>query len=202
MMAMGGIMFAGAMMPEFRVGDSSFPGTTIADLVDTSRIEVTAKLPERDRANVALGQSAAVIVDGLPSSTLEGKVRAVSSVASRRMFEAGGTRQFDIAFEILRAPEQVWPGTSAAITINGPTFEEALSIPRAAVFDVKGMPTVYVRTASGFEPRSVKVKAWTETAALVEDIDPSALVALVDPTKSGDRMQVRPAAAPTPGVAP
>lgn len=203
MMAMGGIIFSGAVMPEFRVGDSSSSGNAIADLVDTSRVEVTAKLSERDRANVEAGQPAAVVVDGLPAASLEGKVRAVSSVASRRMFEAGGTRQFDIALEILRAPERVWPGTSAAITIRGATFQDALSVPRAAVFDAGGTPTVYVRSATGFEPKPVKVRAWTETVAVIEDIDPAALVALVDPTKdTGPRPPSGGSASPTVGVAP
>jgi cobalt-zinc-cadmium efflux system membrane fusion protein len=203
MMALGGVVFSGAIMPEFRVGDSSFPGTAIADLVDTERVEVTAKLSERDRANIEPGQSASVVVDGLPASTLEGKVRAVSSVASRRVFDAAGTRQFDIAFEILGAPEGVRPGTSAAITINGPTFDQALSVPRAAIFDVKGTPTVYVRSSNGFDARPVKVRAWTETAAVIEDIDPTALVALVDPTKSTDaRRAANTAPAAATSVAP
>jgi multidrug resistance efflux pump len=184
MMAMGGVIFAGAVMPDYRVGDSAFPGSAIADLVDTSRLEVIAKLSERDRANVDAGQPAAVAVDGLPGAALEGRVRAVSSVASRRMFEAGGTRQFDIAFDIVRAPWQVWPGTSAAVTISGATFADALSIPRSAVFDVAGTPTVYVRTPSGFEPRPVNVRAWTETLAVVDDLAERTLVALIDPAKA------------------
>jgi hypothetical protein len=190
-------------MPEYRVGDSSFPGQPIADLIDTSRVEVMAKLPERDRANVENGQAVSVVVDGIPKATLEGSVRSVSSVASRRMFESGGTRQFDIAFEILKAPERVWPGTSAAIVINGATFENALSVPRAAVFDVRGTPTVYVRTPTGFDARAVKVRAWTDAVAVVEDLDPSALVALVDPMKDGAGGK-RPASGPVPaaGVAP
>jgi multidrug efflux pump subunit AcrA (membrane-fusion protein) len=202
MMAMGGVMFSGAVLPEFRIGDATFSGTAIADLVDTSRVEVTAKLSERDRANVETGQTAAVVVDGLPAEPLQGQVRSVSSVASRRMFEAGGTRQFDIAFEILQAPTRVWPGTSAAITISGARYEDALSVPRAAVFDVGGTPTVYVRAAGGFDARPVKVRAWTETVAVVEDIDPAALVALVDPTKGGARSAPAAAAGPATGVAP
>jgi multidrug efflux pump subunit AcrA (membrane-fusion protein) len=203
MMAMGGVMFAGAVLPDFRVGDSAFPGTAIADLVDTSRVEVTAKLSERDRANVEPGQNAAVVVDGLPASALEGKVRNVSSVASRRVFEAGGTRQFDIAFDIVKSPAQVWPGTSAAITINGATYDDALSIPRSAVFDVAGTPTVYVRTAGSFAPVPAKVRAWTDTLAVIEDVPESALVALVDPTKSEPAARgAASAASPSPGVSP
>ena len=96
----------------------------------------------------------------------------------------------------------MWPGTSAAITINGARFDDALSVPRAAVFDVGGTPTVYVRSAAGFDPRPVKVRAWTETVAVVEDIDPAALVTLVDPTRSSSRSTIPGSSAPTPGVAP
>src|SRR5260221_14652626 len=50
--AFGGIYFGGAM-PEYRVGDAAFSGQPIADVIDTARVEVTAKLSEQDRANVA-----------------------------------------------------------------------------------------------------------------------------------------------------
>jgi multidrug efflux pump subunit AcrA (membrane-fusion protein) len=199
MMAMGGVIFSGAVMPDFRVGDSAFPGSPIADLVDTSRVEVMAKLSERDRANVDMGQHASVVVDGLPKAALAGKVRAVSSVASRRVFEAGGTRQFDIAFEILESPTRVWPGTSAAITITGATFDDALSVPRSAVFDVSGTPTVYVRSGNRFDPHPIKVRAWTETLAVIENVPEAALVALIDPTK-GDRAGATRSTTPVPGA--
>jgi len=96
-MAFGGIGFPG--MPEYRVGDSTVTGQTVADVFDTSQVEVTAKLSERDRANVAPGQAVEVSVDAAPAAKLRGTVRAVSGVASRSMFETG-TRQFDIAFDV------------------------------------------------------------------------------------------------------
>ena len=50
--AFGGIYFGGAM-PDYRVGDAAFAGQPIAEVIDSSQIEVTAKLPEQDRANVS-----------------------------------------------------------------------------------------------------------------------------------------------------
>jgi len=194
MMALGGVIFQGAVMPEYRPGDSAFPGTIVAELVDTSRVEVTAKLSEQDRATVAPGQTVDIRVDASPDLRLAGTVKAISSVASRQMFEAA-TRRFDIAFEI---PESapVRPGVSAALVIAGPVFEDALHVPRAAVFDVSGAPTVYVRSAAGFEPRAVTVRARTETVAVIEGLDPTAVVALVNPVgASGGK-------APTGPVAP
>src|SRR5581483_308003 len=119
-MAFGGIFFGGAM-PDYRVGDAAFSGQPIADVIDSSHIEVTAKLPEQDRANVAPGQAVEVAVDALPNAVLRGTVRAVSGVASRGLFDAG-TRQFDIAFDV-SGNRDVRPGVSASIAIAGQTYD-------------------------------------------------------------------------------
>jgi multidrug resistance efflux pump len=183
--AFGGIYFGGAM-PDFRVGDAAFAGQPIADVIDSSRVEVTAKLAESDRANVSPGQAVEVAVDALPDATLRGTVRTVSGVASRGIFDAG-TRQFDIAFDVTGNPA-VRPGVSAAIVISGQAYDNVLYIPRTAVFEVGGRPIVYVRSGGGFDAHEVRVRAWTDSVAVVENIEASAEVALVDPnTPSGAR---------------
>jgi HlyD family secretion protein len=183
--AFGGIGFPG-MMPDFRVGDAAFAGQPIADVIDASRIEVTAKLSEQDRANVAPGQTAEVAVDALPDAMMRGTVRTVSGVASRGIFDAG-TRMFDIAFNVTGNPA-VRPGVSAAIAISGQAYDNVLYIPRTAVFDVSGKPTVYIRAGSSFDAHEVRVRAWTDSLAVVENIEPSAEVALVNPNSpSGAR---------------
>ena len=89
-MAFGGIVFSGSAMPDIESGDAANPGTLIAELIDTTRVEVTAKLAEADRANVTPGQAVEIRVDASPDIRLTGTVRAVSGVASRQMFEGGG----------------------------------------------------------------------------------------------------------------
>jgi HlyD family secretion protein len=195
-MAFGGVLFQGAVVPEFRVGDVTNPGALIGDLIDTSRIEVTAKLPENDRANVNKGQAVKISVDAVPDARLDGTVRAVSGVASRQMFESGSTRRFDIAFDVAGDVSRIRPGVSAALEIAGPSFDNALSVPRPAVFDVAGKSTVYVRTANGFEPREIKVRAFTSTVAVIEGVDENAEVALVNPN-SASGTQARPQPAPS-----
>jgi len=192
-MAFGGIGFPG--MPEYRVGDSTFTGQTIADVFDTSQIEVTAKLSERDRANVAPGQKVEVKVDAAPAAKLRGTVRTVSGVASRSIFDTG-TRQFDIAFDVDGRVE-VRPGVTAAISIAGPSFDDVLYVPRTAVFDAAGKPTVYVRADGGFAAREIRVRAWTDSFAVIENIDPAAEIALVDPNaRAGARPRAPTPAAP------
>jgi multidrug resistance efflux pump len=194
--AFGGIVFSGTAMPEYRVGDSTFAGQTIADVFDTSEVEVTAKLSERDRANVAPGQAVEVAVDALPGATLRGTVRTVSGVASRSMFDAG-TRQFDISFDV-SGQVRVRPGASAAISISGPTFENVLFVPRTAVFDAAGKPMVYLRNADGFDAKEIRIRAWTDSVAIVENIDPSAEIALVNPNAASGTRPLPPQAPAAP----
>jgi len=180
-------------MPDYRVGDAAFAGQPIAEVIDSSHVEVTAKLAEQDRANVSPGQTVEVAVDALPDARLRGTVRSVSGVASRGLFDAG-TRQFDIAFDVTSNPS-VRPGVSAAIAISGAAYDNVLYIPRTAVFEVSGRPTVYVRTGGSFDAHEVRVRAWTDSVAVVENIEPSAEVALVDPnTPAGGRAKTPPQA--------
>jgi multidrug resistance efflux pump len=192
--AFGGIYFGGAM-PDYRVGDATFAGQSIADVVDSSEVEVTAKLSEQDRANVAPGQPVEVSVDALPDAKLLGTVRAVSGVASRGIFDAG-TRQFDITFAVA-SRAGVRPGVSAGIAIAGPAYDNVLYVPRTAVFEVAGKPTVYVRSTGGFDAHEVRVRAWTDAVAVIENIDASAEVALINPNSpSGSRPKPQAPAAP------
>jgi hypothetical protein len=63
------------------------------------------------------------------------------------------------------------------------------------VFDVSGKPTVYVRTGGGFDAHEVRVRAWTDSLAVVENIEQSAEVALVNPNSpSGARPKTAPPA--------
>jgi hypothetical protein len=126
---------------------------------------------------------------------MAGAVRAVSGVASRGIFDAG-TRQFDITFDVA-GKGGVRPGVSAAIAIAGQAYDNVLYIPRTAVFEVAGKPTVFVRSAAGFDAREVHVKAWTDSVAIVENVDPSAEVALVNPNApSGSRAKASAPPAP------
>jgi multidrug resistance efflux pump len=170
-------------MPDYRVGDAAFSGQPIADVVDTSHVEVAAKVPEVDRVNIEAGRPVEVDVDALPQAKLTGTVRAVSGVAARQLFDAG-TRQFDVIFDVSGA-SAVRPGITASIAIAGPTLENVLYVPRTAVFDASGTPTVYVRRGASFEPHAVHVRALTDAYAVVENVDASAEVALVDPNASG-----------------
>src|SRR2546426_5492273 len=53
-------------------------------------------------------------------------------------------------------------GFSAKLTAFGEKFPGSLSIPREAVFEQDGKMRVYVEHNGGFEPREVKVRAFSD----------------------------------------
>ncbi|HMD35217.1 MAG TPA: HlyD family efflux transporter periplasmic adaptor subunit, partial [Vicinamibacterales bacterium] len=177
----------GITLPDYRVGDSVGSGRTLADVIDTSNIEVSAKITEQDRANVSAGQAVELVVDTLPDAKLRGSVRTVSGVASRQMWSSDSTRKFDVVFEVTGDP-RVRPGATTQIRIDGPALENVLYVPRQAVFDNAGRATAYVKSGDAFDARDVKVIAWTDSLAVVESLEAGMEVALVNPNaRSGSR---------------
>jgi HlyD family secretion protein len=198
--ALGGFCCVPGMTPDYRVGDSVSSGRPLADVIDTSRIEVSAKVPEQDRANITAGEAVDVSVDALPNGRLRGSVRTVAGVASRQMWAADSMRKFDVTFDVAGDP-RVRPGVTAQIAISGPSLENVVYIPRQAVFDASGRPTVYIRSHDAFEPRDVRVTTWTESLAVVDNLEPGIEVALINPngrnvTGSGSRQRQQQPPAP------
>ena len=121
--------------------------------------------------------------------------RSAASAASRRAACSTRARASSTSRSTSRANPAVRPGVSAAIAISGAAYDNVLYVPRTAVFDVSGRPTVYIRSTGGFDAHEVRVRAWTDSVAVVENIEPAAEVALVNPnTPSGARAKTPPQA--------
>src|SRR4029077_19437755 len=84
--AMGGMMIWGMSMPEYREGDSVWPGRPVADVIESGRMEMRAQVDENDRANLTEGQDATVEVDAIAGQKFPAKVGALAGLASRAGF--------------------------------------------------------------------------------------------------------------------
>lgn len=181
--AMGGIMFYGMVLPEYRAGDSVYPGRPVADVIENGRMEVRARVDENDRANLAEGQPAVVEIDALPGETFPARVGALSGLAARTgAFESSGvTRLFDVTFQFDRVDPRMKAGGSARVTVEGREIPAALSLPRQAVFQKNGKAYARVKTGDRFEEREITVVLRTESRVVVEGLAEGTEVALVDP---------------------
>jgi len=182
--AAGGMYFGGMTLPEYRSGDNTAAGRALLDVYDLSSMQLRVKVNELARANVAVGQAAEVISDGLPGARFNAKVSTVAgNVNTSEWWDVSGpSRMFDASLTLDKADPRLRPGTTVRAVLRGKKVDGVLQVPLQAVRQKNGKPIVYVQTPAGFETRDVKVVYRTESRAGLEGITEGTVVALVDPT--------------------
>jgi RND family efflux transporter MFP subunit len=174
--------FSGMILPQYREGDTTFSGRNIADIVESGKMEVRAKVTETDRDNLKEGQKATVQIDALPGRTFTAKVGALGGNASRgSFFETSAVRQFDVGLQLDALDPQMRAGSSLRVVIDGQELPSALHVPRQAVFEKNGKNYVFLQTGERFDRRDVKVVNRTESRAVISGLNEGAVIALVDP---------------------
>ena len=196
--AMGGMMIWGAAMPEYREGDTVWPGRSVADVIEAGQMELRAKVDENERANLTQGQEASVEIDSIPGEAFNARLGALSGSANRSgMFEtASTTRQFDVTLQFEKPDPRMRGGVSAWVTLEGKSVSDALTVPRQAIFQKNAKTYVYVKTGDGFEQREIKVVQRTESRAAIEGLSEGTEVALIDPDAARASSSGAPAASP------
>jgi HlyD family secretion protein len=179
----GGFFMDGMTLPDYHVGDQVNPGSSIAEVIDSSRLEISAQVGETDRTNLKTGQAVEIKVDALPGETFAGKVRTVGGATARQFWDDSTKHKFDVAIQLDRADPRLRPGFEAQLSILGDHLTRAVSLPAEAVFDHDGKKIVYCERGRGFEMQEVKVRALSEGRAILEGIPVGTVVALVNPDK-------------------
>src|SRR3977135_1274960 len=62
----GGFFMDGMTLPDYHVGDQVNPGSSIAEVIDISHLEVSAQVSETDRINLKAGHPEALKIDAVP----------------------------------------------------------------------------------------------------------------------------------------
>src|SRR5260370_2228077 len=78
----GGFFMDGMTLPDYHVGDQGNPGSSFAEVIDISRLEVSAHVSETDRLNLKAGQSVEIKIDALPAETFSAKVQTVAGATT------------------------------------------------------------------------------------------------------------------------
>ena len=177
----GDFFFGGMSIPDYHEGDQTNPGSAIARVIDPKDMEVTAKIAERDRGNLKVGQTVDLQFDALPGSSLRGTVKTIGAMASHNFWddEIGGV--FDITVQVPGSDPRLRAGFTVQVVVVGDVQKGVLYVPRQALFMNEGKRVIYVKNGSGFEAREVKVAAETESRAAIAGLSDGAEVALVNP---------------------
>src|SRR5437868_8841934 len=96
----GGFFMWGMTLPDYHVGDQVNPGSSIAEVIDISHLDVSAQVGETDRINLKAGQSVEIKVDALPGETFWGKVQTVGGATSHEFWDENARHKFDVAVQL------------------------------------------------------------------------------------------------------
>jgi multidrug efflux pump subunit AcrA (membrane-fusion protein) len=177
-----GSAWTGMVVPEYRAGDTVWPGRPVADVFHELGLELIAKVTEYDRAHLSAGQKAEVAIQAVQGTPLPATIKTVAG-ASRRsdFFGWDSTRMFDVTFQITGGTAHLRPGLTTQVRVTGDPIRGARYLPRQALFEQDGKPVVFVRRGRSFEPRPVKISDRTETHVVVADLPVGTEVALRNP---------------------
>nr|WP_202844652.1 efflux RND transporter periplasmic adaptor subunit [Luteimonas saliphila] len=105
-------------------------------IVDSSRLEATLNVPEREIAKLKPGQAVELIADALPGKRFTGTVDRVSPVVDT------GTGTFRVV-AAFAGDGGLQPGMFSRLSINYDQRADALVVPRVALLEDGGAPAVY-----------------------------------------------------------
>ncbi len=117
------------VVPEYRAGDTVFPGRPVADVLHASGLELVAKVTEYDRAHLNAGQKAEVAIHAVQGATLPATIKTVAG-ASRRsdFFGWDSTRMFDVSLQVTGGTANLRPGLTTHVRVTGDPIKKARGI--------------------------------------------------------------------------
>jgi HlyD family secretion protein len=167
----------------FKVGDSVWPNSVVAEIPDLSTLEMKAKLEEIDRGRIAADQDARILVDPFPEKPFPGKVTAISPLVEQG-FDWPPTRNFRAFVKFTDLDPRLRPAMNSQVDIIVERIPVAISVPASAVFTRQGRPTVYVAEKNEWLPHEVEILARNPDEVAIKGISEGTKVSLVEPESS------------------
>jgi multidrug efflux pump subunit AcrA (membrane-fusion protein) len=153
-------------------GTTVSPNTSIATLSVTGNPEITARIPEREIAQLRTGLKAEVSLQAYPGEIFSATISHVSPV-----FDAPSRKKLiTLAFD--RNDSRINAGMFARIKINTRTYDNVLTVPTEALVNKRGEIAVYVlqdtitnlpRVEKRGVETGVTLNGWTEIRADLEE---------------------------------
>ncbi|HAX48422.1 MAG TPA: efflux RND transporter periplasmic adaptor subunit [Ignavibacteria bacterium] len=132
-------------------GEMSAPGSPIVNIIDISRVKVSAGVPEMYLTKIKMGQSVNVTVDVLPGVEFEGKISYVAPSLQ------GSSRTFEVEVVISNSQKLLKPGMNANVLILESTQPNSVAIQQDLIVDYGEEQYVYIANGDIAQKRVLKL---------------------------------------------
>jgi membrane fusion protein (multidrug efflux system) len=146
-----------------KVGNTISVNDPTFEVTDLEPLLAEVHIPEREFAKLRRDQAAGIVVDALAGARFAGRVERISPTLD----PATGT--FKATIEVLDPGHQLKPGMFARIGIVLERRPQALRIPRGAIIEAEGAPTVFIANGDKAEQRAIRTGL--TNAGLIEVIE-------------------------------
>lgn len=143
--------FAGVVASRnVRLGQTLQPGTAAFRVTNATPLKAQVFVPERELRRLRKGQPAAIQVDALTGRSFPARVTLVSPTVDAQ------TATFKVTVEVDDPGAELKPGMFARVGIVFDRRPDALQIPRVALLDAEGAPSLFVVEDGVARQRSVR----------------------------------------------
>jgi HlyD family secretion protein len=166
-----------------KVGEQAWPGDDIAEIPILAEMEAEVFVLEADGGGLAEGQKATVVIESQPIVEYAATVKTVDKLAKPRQ-RGVPVQYFAVTLKLERTdPAVMKPGQRVRGTLILDR-NEAVVVPRQAVFEKEGKTVVYRLGATGFEPVAVELGSSSAGRVVVDKgLAAGDRIALRDPTR-------------------
>jgi len=166
---------------KWQIGDQPWAGTYLIELPDLNEMMAEVKINEVDIAKITIGMEVEIKPDAYSDTTFSGKVITVANLAQNKDAKSK-IKIFPVQIKIEGKSRNLLPGLTVSCKMKISEMTGVLYIPIEAVFKDQGSEFVYVRSASGFKRKDIKIGSVNADFAVVTDgLEENEELALTDP---------------------
>ncbi|MFB3902830.1 MAG: efflux RND transporter periplasmic adaptor subunit [Acidobacteriota bacterium] len=167
-----------------QVGDESFGGQVLVEIVDLAVLQARIYVLERDGGHLAKGQEVVIRLDAVPEKEFHGKIRNASTLAAA-LERNSPLKYFTCDAEISDAGpdlKRIRPGMSLKGEVILEKYDRCFVVPASAVTTKDKNDLVYVQQGEDFKPKVVQTGLSTHgQAVILSGVEDGAVIALRNP---------------------
>lgn len=172
-----------------KIGDTAFPGRTLIELPDLTRMDVHLQVHQADIGKLKEGQPAFVTVPGQRSRTLKGRVTEIGSIAQSRSWR-DPVKRFEVVVGIEEKLEGLRSGVTVEVEIQIGDLQDVLYVPLQTLSASGGNFYVFVDKDGESARRRVTLGRANDQYVVVTDgIAEGDRVLLVNPELAGEEVE-------------
>ncbi len=179
----GVVLYRRNTFNRIEVGGDAWPGQALLDIADTGQFEGTLLVVENDVGGVEPGKPVVCTLEAFPGRAFSGTVRNVAAVA-QQLNRKDPRKYFECRVSLEVSPEDLLllrPGMNMAGRIVVGRLENAIVVPKSAVFKEDDQFVVFAAVDGGYQKTTVHILMSDHGFYVIDGVAAGARVSLQHP---------------------